>query len=152
MNHLGPIPEELSPLLSDNSEQSNRYAALLQQTQQLLNPDELPQLQVRADLREQLRQKVAAHQSALHKNGIVLLSNKAKDTRPNKHTIFSRFDWASAAAVAVVAGGVWLGQFALSPVNTSVMAQDTLSVQQSTDTIWQLDNDTVMPLRRDTMQ
>jgi hypothetical protein len=149
MNHLRPIPEELSPLLPDNGEQSNRYAELLQQTQQLLNPDELPQLQVRADLREQLRQKVAAHQTALHKNGIGLPSSKPNEARPNKLTIFSRFDWASAAAVAVVAGGLWLGQFALSPVNTSVMAQDTLSLQH---TIWRLDNDTVMPLRRDTMQ
>lgn len=147
MNRQHHTHQELLSYCS-TQEQCNAYEQLLNQTSDALQPEQMPDLQPRKELQERLRQKVVAHQTIVHRNGIAITTQGG--LRVVWRNFAQRLELPSVAAAAIVCLCVLLSQFAPPTMNSNVMAQDSLSLQS--DTILQLGNDVVMQFCSDTIR
>jgi hypothetical protein len=140
-------PQNLAPndeLLQycQSSQQAECYAQLLQKTNELLKAENDQNLQVRPDLQALLRQKVAANQQLVHHKSLSNPLFLPKKTILNLYGQGKTTFWQSAAAVAAVWLCILFGHFMPSNLSNTVVAQDTLSMQQG-DTMLKLDSQVV---------
>lgn len=135
---------------ANSTQQAELYEQLLQITTEVLKSENSEdKVQVRSDLQAMLRKKVAAHQLNTPKN----------DFNTSLHILYKpTIAWSNggsissmAAAVAAIFVCVLLGHFRHNALLPTVVAQDSLSMQQS-DTVSKLDSQSIKQLHGDTIR